>query len=75
MKVISAGTVQGADTDMELIAGTADVMYLYPAGRHVFTLTLTALAGKAAHTLFSYFEMPDDAAARLKNSATRQLVQ
>jgi len=75
MQVTSSGTIQGADTDMELIAGDSDVMYFYPTGRHLFTLTLTAATGKVAHTLFSYYEMPDDAAERLKNSATRQLVQ
>jgi hypothetical protein len=75
IQVESAGTVQGADTDTELVAGQSAVMYFFPTGRHVFTLTLTPAAGKNAHTLFSYYEMPDSAAEHIKNSATRQLLQ
>lgn len=73
IQIASAGTNQGADTDSELM-GTA-VLYLFPTGKNVFTLTLTPAAGKVAHTIFSYYEMPDAAADALKNSSTRLLVQ
>jgi hypothetical protein len=75
IQIASAGTNQGADTDSELMGTPSAVMYLFPSGKNVFTLTLTPLAGKVAHTIFSYYEMPDAAADALKNSATRLLVQ
>ncbi len=75
IQVVDAGVTQAAVRDLELVGEGIEVMYFFSTAKLVFTLALVPAAGKVAHTLFSYFEMPDAAAAVLKNSATRQLIQ
>lgn len=72
--ISSAGRVQDLTPNID-IAASGEVMYVFPPGRVVITLAVTALAGKTVQTQIGWFELPFEAMEVLQQCATQQLSQ